>query len=522
MCGFEPKTKQQVAIEVSVEHCVCSGKVSGGHVPGGPVEFTLKDGQIVGDQLQWTQVFLDGQHVDWQMQCERGFAEDVVETVEKISSGNGALTEAVRYKAGSEGVQSSAVDFATVRASGTWGGAMQGQFTATRQIGQQWQSVEAAKLSAAASPASDEGRHGSRDGASPVVPAGWKKPPPKQVQLAFNGPAQKLHQLFARLDVTGEGAIPFAELVSRLSQDDEGARLFELPVGDDRASIALRLKALLAAFAGLPEAVDTKSPVDEDGLVRLIMGASRPQVGKTSDSLLVSFTEPGPLGMKFATNKLTGAVEIVAIHPATQAAQFASLLQPGLVVQAVNGVSVVGLGYAGTIAAIKAAARPVELGFIRQQEGVTEQATAVRTPEQEAEVVTIERDLLQRRCDQLYAQLRRLRRREELDRRAQHSVDEMELVADDTALEYGDLSFVPGTPPARDRGDSKTPAKAAATAAGGLARLAQTVGGLAKKHSPSRDRDRDSRIGHDERRHGATTDLCVSPASPPVDTATRV
>jgi hypothetical protein len=54
VCGFEPKTKQQVAIEVSVEHCVCSGKVSGGHVPGGPVEFTLKDGQIVGDQLQWT------------------------------------------------------------------------------------------------------------------------------------------------------------------------------------------------------------------------------------------------------------------------------------------------------------------------------------------------------------------------------------------------------------------------------------------------------------------------------------
>lgn len=490
------------------------------------MEFMLKNGHIVGDQMQWTQEFLDGQQVYWQMQCERGFAEDVVEALEKISSSNGALTDKVMYNASSAGVKSSAVEFATVRASGTWAGAMQGQFTATRQIDQQWKSVEAGKLSAAATP-SAEGRHGSRDGVSPVAPTGWKKPPTKQVQLAFNAPVQKLHQLFARLDVTGEGAIPFAELVSRLSQDDGCARLFELPVGDDRASIALRLKALTTAFAELPEAVDAKSPVDEDGLVRLIMGASRPHVGKMSDSLLVSFTEPGPLGMKFTANKMTGAVEILAIHPATQAAQFASLLQPGLVIQTVDGVSVVGLGYAGTIAAIKAAARPVELGFKRRQEGETEQARTARTAEQEAELATIERDLLQRRCDQLHAQLRLLRRQGQLDRRAQHSVDEIQLVAAETsALEYDDLSFVPGTPPGRDRcrdqGDSKTPAKAASTAAGGLARLAQTVGGLAKKHSPSRDRDSDSRIGHAERYHGATMDVAVSSASPPVETATRV
>jgi hypothetical protein len=432
------------------------------------------------------------------MRCERGFAEDVVEIVERIFS-NGPPAEMVDSKTNSTDAKSfSDIDFKAVRARGEWAGAMEGQFTATRQIDQHQQSTKAAT-------------EGSQyDTTSPVAPSGWKKPPAKQVQLAFNAPAQKLHRMFARLDVTGEGIIPFAELVRQLSQDVECVQAFKLPLGDDQASVALRHKALLTAFAGLPEAANAQHPVDADGLVRLIMGASRRPLGtKISADVVVSFTEPGTLGLKLKTNK-AGAVEILAVNPTTQAAQYASLLQPGLVIQTVNGVSVVGLDYAGTIGTIQAAGRPVELGF-KQQE-VTKHATKTRTPEQAAELIMIERDLLQRRCDKLYAQLRRRRQQEQLDKREKrYSGDELELRPGDE-VELDDLNLMPATPP--PRGENKT---TAATTVGGLARIAQTVGDLAKKHSPV------NRSGHGERRHGAATDWSPpSTTSHPARTTTRV
>jgi hypothetical protein len=61
--GMCSNTKQQVAIRMLVEHDVNSGNVTGGHVPGDPVEFAFENGRIVGDQMHWTQVFLDGQQV---------------------------------------------------------------------------------------------------------------------------------------------------------------------------------------------------------------------------------------------------------------------------------------------------------------------------------------------------------------------------------------------------------------------------------------------------------------------------
>lgn len=434
------------------------------------------------------------------MRCERGFPEDVID-----------LAEGLGATASSNGAKPSAVDFTTVRASGEWEGAMQGHFTATRQIDQHTKSTEAAAATktAAASPSVGDGWHSSP---SPVAPIGWKKLPNKQVQLAFNGPAQKLHRLFARLDVTGEGTIPFSKLVSQLSQDDECIRMFDLLPGNDRASVSIRQNALQQAFAELPEAADVNY-VDADGFVRLIMGATRPQVGSSRDTVLVSFTDPGTLGLKFRSNKVTGAVEILAVNSATQAAQYANLLQPGLVIQTVNGANVAGRDYSATIAAIKAAGRPVELGFKMQQNSVTQHASRTQTLEQKAEVAMIERDLLQRRCDQLLAQLRRRRQRDKLDEREQQYGDsEITLEIDEQEQVFDHIDLAPATPP--PRGGSTT-VKTAATAVGGLARLRQ----LAKKHSPV------SISGSGERYRGGAADLSVSAASdasPFVDGATRV
>ena len=63
VAGVESKTEQQVAIRVVVEHDVNSGNIDGGHFPGDTVEFTLENGRVIGDQIHWTQTFLDGQQV---------------------------------------------------------------------------------------------------------------------------------------------------------------------------------------------------------------------------------------------------------------------------------------------------------------------------------------------------------------------------------------------------------------------------------------------------------------------------
>lgn len=63
VAGVEPKSKQQVAIQLAIYHDVISGDVHGTHVPGDSVEFTVGNGRIVGNKLQWRQTFLDGQQV---------------------------------------------------------------------------------------------------------------------------------------------------------------------------------------------------------------------------------------------------------------------------------------------------------------------------------------------------------------------------------------------------------------------------------------------------------------------------
>ena len=81
------------------------------------------------------------------------------------------------------------------------------------------------------------------------------------------------------------------------------------------------------------------------------------------EPIVVSFTEPGTLGLRFTPNKTTGSVDILSINPGTQAMQHAQL-RPGLVLQSVDGVAVAGRDYVSAIGVVKAAGRPVTLGFI--------------------------------------------------------------------------------------------------------------------------------------------------------------
>jgi hypothetical protein len=270
------------------------------------------------------------------MRCDRGVAEDIAAT-DRISSATSQAgpdkVSAVKREATEGGF---AVDLKTVRASGSWSGAMQGDFTATRQLERP-----------ARETAAESGSDGSEDdtASSPVAPAGWKRAPAGQVQLAFSGPAQALHQLFARLDFRGEG-LQYYELVDQLSQDADCARMFELPAGDDAGIVLARRKALCEAFADLPEAAgDRTSAVDAEGFVRLVMGATRHAQGSSApDGPVVSFTEPGTLGLRFTTNKTTGSVDIIEIKSGTQAAQHPQL-SVGLVLLSVNGASLVGRNY---------------------------------------------------------------------------------------------------------------------------------------------------------------------------------
>jgi hypothetical protein len=92
---------------------------------------------------------------------------------------------------------------------------------------------------------------------------------------------------------------------------------------------------------------------------------SRAAVDRSSSRFLeVTFTEPGPLGIKFMENarSLPVKVQVKRINPDTQAELHPSL-SPGLVLIAVGTVSVAGMSYRDVIDTIKAHGRPLTCCF---------------------------------------------------------------------------------------------------------------------------------------------------------------
>ena len=82
-----------------------------------------------------------------------------------------------------------------------------------------------------------------------------------------------------------------------------------------------------------------------------------------SQGVRVTFTEQGSLGLKFTPNKTTGAVELLAVNPGTQAERHAAL-HGGMVLATVAEVSVVGKSYQKVLEMLKTAGRPLTLGFV--------------------------------------------------------------------------------------------------------------------------------------------------------------
>ena len=76
----------------------------------------------------------------------------------------------------------------------------------------------------------------------------------------------------------------------------------------------------------------------------------------------VTFSEPGPLGLKFAPNKRTHDMEVTVVRPDTQA-QKHKQLRPGLVLVSVAGSGVAGKTSGEVVDILKQGGRPLTLSF---------------------------------------------------------------------------------------------------------------------------------------------------------------
>eukprot|EP01043_Picozoa_sp_COSAG02_P100987 COSAG02_NODE_37057_length_447_cov_0.669540_1_plen_115_part_01 len=70
-----------------------------------------------------------------------------------------------------------------------------------------------------------------------------------------------------------------------------------------------------------------------------------------------TFTDAGSLGLRFAENRRSGAVEVLAVIPNGQASHFPQI-QPGTMLTAVGNQSIAGMRYADVIGMIKKQGRP--------------------------------------------------------------------------------------------------------------------------------------------------------------------
>ena len=89
---------------------------------------------------------------------------------------------------------------------------------------------------------------------------------------------------------------------------------------------------------------------------------SPPQSPRAPGVVAVTFTQPGPLGLKFAPNRQRQAIELLGVNPGTQAEQHRQLVA-GLVLEAVSGVAVAGKSYQEVLGMIKAGGRPLPMTF---------------------------------------------------------------------------------------------------------------------------------------------------------------
>ena len=92
------------------------------------------------------------------------------------------------------------------------------------------------------------------------------------------------------------------------------------------------------------------------------------------ESFDITFADKGSLGLRLNENAETGVVELLQIHPGSQAETHAQLLTPGVIVQSIDGDSVDGLSYDDVVAQIGVSRRPLCITF-RYPEAETDNRT---------------------------------------------------------------------------------------------------------------------------------------------------
>ena len=165
----------------------------------------------------------------------------------------------------------------------------------------------------------------------------------------------------AYLDTISGGETPRAKGPARMGkargkdrvEREAKMNLRGMSVLEDRA----RAEAEAAMAALSTEGTDRMATFGEEGEEE-----EDEEETEQGETVTVTFTQPGSLGLKFTPNKATGAVEVMGINPGTQATTHPQL-QPGLTLLAVGATSVVGMPYPQVIETIKAQGRPVTCQF---------------------------------------------------------------------------------------------------------------------------------------------------------------
>lgn len=133
--------------------------------------------------------------------------------------------------------------------------------------------------------------------------------------------------------------------------------------------------------------------LDVQGLTQLVESAERQAAASSSPcaagEALVTFTEPGSLGMKLNEHEGTGRALVVAINAGTQAEKHQPKLRPGLLIQRIGTTSVVDMPYKSVLRLLKAAGRPCTLAFapldeIRPRADIEALAASAKTAEAKA------------------------------------------------------------------------------------------------------------------------------------------
>jgi hypothetical protein len=150
-------------------------------------------------------------------------------------------------------------------------------------------------------------------------------------------------------------------------------------LGSPRSEEALMAAAVAAQDDGTTERTSVSLASLKDRASTAIRDAS----------IRVTFTQQGPLGLKFTLNRLTQGVEVLAINPGTQATNHPEL-QPGLILREVSGELVAGMSYKQVLGLLKAAGRPVRLVF--EHGGSVERASLLEQIEDEQQLTALEKE----------------------------------------------------------------------------------------------------------------------------------